>query len=220
MCHSDEGYSLLSESEAQKPLTHHWRSFPGWGNEHVTFLFTYINGQYNHFGRMWQCSPLIADNVRPKIVEAPLTLTSMTYKQSLDAQQLDAKMHAVVVGRQWIVSMYKYSLRKASKPLNFSSTTTHITWVINDVALSGYSTFSWQFTACRSKHHCLINIARLPHLSSSSSFSVISMTYHKQFSKCQPSAPGLCRELCCWMHNQMQHDLAPGHMWPLNNPAV
>jgi len=32
------------------------------------------------------------------------------------------------------------------------------------------------------------------------------MTYHKQFSKSRPCAPGLCRELCSGLHNRMQHD--------------
>ena len=32
------------------------------------------------------------------------------------------------------------------------------------------------------------------------------MTYHKQFLTSEPCAPGLCRELCIWMHDHLQHD--------------
>jgi len=52
----------------------------------------------------------------------------------------------------------------------------------------------------------LVNIARLPHHSLSSSFSSISMTYHKQFQISQPCAPGLCGKLCSWIHGWIWHD--------------
>jgi len=64
-------------------------------------------------------SPLIAKNVRVKIVDAPSTLTSMTLLQSLDGQQLYGKMHTVVLGSQYIVSMYKHLHRNAARPVNF-----------------------------------------------------------------------------------------------------
>jgi len=82
----------------------------------------------------------------------------------------------------------------------------HAIWVRNDVALSHSRAFGRQFTACRTFHLFLVNIARLPHLSLSSSFSSISMTYHKQFQISQPCARGLCGELCSWIHGWMQHD--------------
>jgi hypothetical protein len=40
----------------------------------------------------------------------------------------------------------------------------------------------------------------------SSSFSSISMTYHKQFQISQPCAPDLCGKLCSWIHGWIQHD--------------
>jgi hypothetical protein len=35
---------------------------------------------------------------------------------------------------------------------------------------------------------------------------LISMMYHKQFQISQPCAPGLCRELCSWIHGWIQHN--------------
>jgi len=52
----------------------------------------------------------------------------------------------------------------------------------------------------------LVHMARLPDLSSSSSFSWISMMHHKQFQIFQPCARGLCGELCSWIHGWMLHD--------------
>ena len=49
----------------------------------------------------------------------------------------------------------------------------------------------------------LENIARLSHDSLSSSFTSLSMTYHMQFQISQPCAPGLCGELCSWLHGWM-----------------
>jgi len=42
---------------------------------------------------------------RPKIINTSLMLTSMPYLMSLDAQQWYAKMHIVIIGSQYIVSM-------------------------------------------------------------------------------------------------------------------
>jgi len=81
----------------------------------------------------------------------------------------------------------------------------HAIWVRNDVALSHSRAFGRQFTACRTFHYVLVNIARHPHLSLSSSFSSISMMYHKQFQISQPCARGLCRELYSWIHGWMEH---------------
>jgi len=47
---------------------------------------------------MWLCSGLFAKNVKPKIVDTPVMLNLMTYQQSVDAQQLYAQMHIVVIG--------------------------------------------------------------------------------------------------------------------------
>jgi len=52
ICHSDQVFLLLSDSQDQNSLAHWWHSFLGRGNECVTILFSYKNGQYNHFGRI------------------------------------------------------------------------------------------------------------------------------------------------------------------------
>ena len=136
ICHSDEAFIWLSDPPDQKSLTHRWHSFPGCGHKCVTFIFDYKNGQFNHFGRMGQCCTLLAENVRPKIVDAPVMLILVTYSQSLDDQQLYGIMHRVVVGSQWIISIYKHLHPKASKPLNFWSTTRQVIWARNEVGLS------------------------------------------------------------------------------------
>jgi hypothetical protein len=49
-----------------------------------------------------------------------------------------------------------------------------------------------------------IYIAQFPHHSLSSSFSPISLMYHKQPSNSRPCAANLSGELCSWMHGLMQ----------------
>jgi len=102
--------------------------------------------------------------------------------------------------------MYYRMHPEALWPLNFWSTTIHMVWVMYDLALYHSHAFNRQFTACRLSHQFVINTAQLAHLSSSSSFSSISMTYHRHFSQSQSCAPGLSGELCCWMRGLMQHD--------------
>jgi len=142
----------LLDSQDHESLTHRWHSFPGLVNERVNILFAYENRQYNHFGRMWLRSLVFAENVRPKIVDAPLTLNIMTYWQSVGAQQVYVKMHMVVIGSQWIISMFKHFHPNASKPLNIRSTTRHIIWVINGVGPSCSSASGRQLTAYISVH--------------------------------------------------------------------
>jgi len=79
MYHIHQLFWLLSDLPNWKSLTLSWRSFVGWGNEHVAFLSTYKDGQYFHLGRMWQRSPVIAESVSLKIIDTPLTLTLKTY---------------------------------------------------------------------------------------------------------------------------------------------
>jgi len=81
----------LPKIQDQKLLMLDWHSFPGWGNKHIALLFTYKDGKYFLFGKMWLCTTLIADRVRIKIIDTPLTLTLMSYWQSLASQQLHAK---------------------------------------------------------------------------------------------------------------------------------
>ena len=95
---------------------------------------------------------------------------------------------------------------KALGRLNVWSTDAHDLWVMDNVALSPSSAFSWQFTACRFIHSFFINIVQLPHFALCSSFSSIFMTYHKQFSKYSLCAPGLNAEWCSWIYGWMRHD--------------
>jgi len=81
-----------------------------------------------------------------------------------------------------------------------------VLWAMDNVVLWHYSAFSWQFTACRSIHWLFINIAQLADFPISSSISSISMTYHKQFSKCWLCAPGLNAEWGSWMNGWMQQN--------------
>jgi len=115
-------------------------------------------------------------------------------------------MHKADIDSQYIVSMKNHLHPNTLRALNFWSTTMHVIWAMNDVALSCSSTFGRQSMAYRSIHQCSIYIGRHPHRFSSSSFPSICMTYHKQFPKSRPCAPGLNRELCTWMHGWMQHD--------------
>jgi len=96
---------------------------------------------------MWLCSRLFVENVRLKIVHAPLPLNLLRYWQSVGAQLLYVNMHILIIGSQWILSMYKQLHPKASKPLNFWSTTRHISWVINGIGPSRSS-------AINKKHFC------------------------------------------------------------------
>jgi len=106
MCHSYKLLFWLSDSQDQKLLPDCWRSFPGWGNVHGTFVFTYKKGQYDHLTSISQCRPLFAENIRPENVDASLTLTLKTYSLSFVTQQLFEIMHKVIIGSWWIVSMY------------------------------------------------------------------------------------------------------------------
>jgi len=117
--------------------------------------------------------------------------------------------HILIIDIQNCVCMY-YRLHPAVLlPLNFWSTAIYAIWVGDDVALSFSHTFGRQLTVCRSVHSFLVNIARLPHHSLSSSFFSISMTYHKQFQLSQPCAPGLCGDLCSSIHTWIYHDSCP-----------
>ena len=111
-----------------------------------------------------------------------------------------------IIDSQWFFSTYYFLHPNDLSPLAIWFTTSCVTWGINDVPTSRSSAFGRQWAACRPGHWFLINSAWLSHHSWSSSFSSISMTYHKQFSKSRPCWPGLSSELCIWMHGWMQHD--------------
>jgi len=72
VCHSDQVLFCLSDPQDQKSLMHRWDSCSGRGNKGATIVFTYNNSLYNPFGRMLLYSPLFAEYVKPKIVDAPL----------------------------------------------------------------------------------------------------------------------------------------------------
>jgi len=114
---------------------------------------------------MWLCTPLIDDRVRLKIVDALLTLTVMTYKQSLDVQQLYGN-RIVILDSQYIVSMYDRIHPKVSRP---PASTIHVLCTVNDVGTVDFRPFGLQFTAYRFIHKFKLYIAQLQHLSSSSS---------------------------------------------------
>jgi len=197
--------------QGQISFTLQWCSFLGWGNERVIWLFGYNANRSIHFGRMWQCSLLIAECVRLKIVDALLTLTLLTSKQPSYIQWLYAINRLFIIDIQYCVCGYYHLHPGSLLPLNFWSTSIHIFWVRDDVAPSQLCAFRWQFTAWRSFHMFSVNIARLPHIASCSSFSSISLTYHKRFQISQPCAPGLCGELCSrprgWIQLDRRHSV-------------
>jgi len=116
------------------------------------------------------------------------------------------QMYICIIDNQYILSVYYYLHPDALSPLTIGFTSTCVIWAINDVALLCCSAFGQQFAVCKSNNPFSINIAWLSHLSWSSSFFSISMSYHKKFLKSWPCGPGLSRDLCNWMHGGMQHD--------------
>jgi len=78
----DDAMSKIVDS----PLTLHWCSFFGYGNEHIIFLICFYANQSIHFGRMTRFRQLIVKCVRLYIVDTLLTLTLITLKQPLCIQ--------------------------------------------------------------------------------------------------------------------------------------
>jgi hypothetical protein len=112
----------------------------------------------------------------------------------------------MIIDTQWIVSIYDHLHPEPSWCRNFRTTTMSDIWVMDEAARAHSWAFDWQFMECRYQSSCGTFIARLLRLSWSSSFSSISMTYHKQFSKSQSCAPGGSGELCSWTQGWIQHD--------------
>jgi len=125
---------------------------------------------------------LIVESVRLEMVDAPLRLTLNRFQPSLNVQWLYDMNQWTTIDNEWIVSMYDHLHPESSWPLNFRTTTIHVISVMDDEASEHSHTFGRQFKLCWFSRYLLINIARIPHLSWSGSFSSISMTYHKQFS--------------------------------------
>jgi len=175
---------VFSDMQRQQSLALCWCSFVGRGNEHINCLFGYNGDQYICFGVMWHYSSLIVEWERLKIVDAPLTIIFgwANNKQPSYSQSLYATNCIHVVHIQYCISNYFCLHPEAFWPLDFWSISMHVMSVRDDVALLHSCAFGQQLMACRSFYQFLINIAQLSHLSSSSSFSSICMTYHKQLS--------------------------------------
>jgi hypothetical protein len=114
--------------------------------------------------------------------------------------------HIPIIDKQYCVSEYYHLHPGALLCLHFWSMSIHVFWARSEVALSHSCAFSLQLLACRSFNYVLINIARHPHGSSSCSFFLISMTYHKHLHIFHPCAPGQWGELCSWRHGWMQYN--------------
>jgi len=100
----------LSKIEDQKSLMLHWRSFLEWGNDRFALLFAYDDDQYSIFGRMWVLTPLIAACLRIKIIDTLLTVTVITYQQSMDAQKLYSKcIHSLLTDNRLCVCIIMYT---------------------------------------------------------------------------------------------------------------
>jgi hypothetical protein len=115
-------------------------------------------------------------------------------------------MHVVNIASLYVVSIYTHHSHHALRILNFTSTTIHTISVMNNVHQTHSNTFSQQLMASWSHRLFLIYIVWLPHISLFSSLPWVSMIYHMHHSKCRPSAPGLNRVLCSWIHGNMRHD--------------
>jgi len=66
----------LPKMRDHKSLTLSWRSFSTWGRERVISCFTNKGGQYLSYDYLKPIATQITQNVRPKIIDAPLMLIS------------------------------------------------------------------------------------------------------------------------------------------------
>jgi len=64
----------FSKMQDQILLMLHWHSFSGGGSNIVAVLCAYQDGQYCDYGVILLCSPVIIQDARPEISDAPLTL--------------------------------------------------------------------------------------------------------------------------------------------------
>jgi len=67
----------LYKMQDEKSLTLCWRLFLGGGSNMVVGSFAHKGGQYYHYGFMLSRSPVIIQDARPEIGDAPLTLISL-----------------------------------------------------------------------------------------------------------------------------------------------
>jgi len=100
MCYSDHVFCFIIRLTRPKIVDASLTLISRIGQRALTIFFAYRTRQYNHFGRLWLCSCLFAENVELKIIDALLMLNLMTYWQSVGAQQLYVNMHIVIIGSQ------------------------------------------------------------------------------------------------------------------------
>jgi len=62
----------LSKMQNQKLLMLHWRWFFGDGSDKVGSILAHIGGRYYHYGLTRLYCPVIIQNAKPKIFDAPL----------------------------------------------------------------------------------------------------------------------------------------------------
>ena len=198
----------------------------GCGNERVICLFRYNTDQYILIGRMWQCSPLIAECVRLKIGDTLLILTSITSKRPLYLHSLDTTIHIHSIDIQYCVCMNCRLHPGVLLHLNFWSAAIHTIWVRDDVALSHSHAFIRQFVACRSSHSCYVDRAQLLHLSLSQhlllDFHDVPSVISNIWTMCMRSVWRVM-QLDTWMNvawrwscSQIRHHYWPlvlGHVW-------
>jgi len=100
----------------------------------------------------WQCSPMLTECVRQKIIDALLTLTLITSKQLSYTQELYTTDSILFIDIWYCNSEYYHLLPGYMLRLKFGSTTTHIIWARNEVAQMHSGAFWCNFTACGSFH--------------------------------------------------------------------
>jgi len=66
--------SRLTKMQDQKSLMLHWHSFSGWGRECVSLVFSTEGGQYFIYVDLWPVTTEIAQDGKPEIIDAGLTL--------------------------------------------------------------------------------------------------------------------------------------------------
>jgi hypothetical protein len=180
--------------QCQKSRTFHCCSCFGCCNKFGSCLFGNNTDQDNEFGRMRRCTPLITECVRLTIVDALLMLTSVPSKQPFFTQYLYATNHIHIIDIQYSLWNYYGVHQETLLTLNFWSPAVHAIWVRDIMALPYSCAFGLQFTACRSFHLVLVNIARHSQLSLFSFCFSICMTYHTPIQISQPSPQNLCGE--------------------------
>jgi hypothetical protein len=116
------------------------------------------------------------------------------------------KIHMVCIGGQYTASAYYHLHWKASRPLRFRATTIQSIRMMNELDPSWFSICDQQFTVQKLIDEFSIYVAWPPHHSSSSWFSLTSMTYLKQWTISLVFAEGLSGELGSWQCRLKQPD--------------